>query len=58
MVAFHFRGEARCEAEFPPFGTYLHHPDFAADAARVQDILKAVTEDQIRTQVTTATTLG
>ena len=38
--------------------TYLHHPDFAAGAARVQDILKAVPEDQIRTQVTTAATLG
>lgn len=38
--------------------TYLHHPDFATGAARVQSALGNIGEEQIRTQVTTATTLG
>src|ERR1035437_2058189 len=38
--------------------TYLHHPDFAVGAAKVRQLLQAVPDDTIRTQVTTAVTLG
>lgn len=38
--------------------TYMHHPDFAEGALRVRNLLQAVPEDQIRTQVTTAVTLS
>lgn len=38
--------------------TFLHHPDFAVGAGKVQAVLNGVAEEPIRNQVTTAATLS